>query len=408
MRIGLSIGDAQPEVGGGYTFVHDILQQVELQGAGTGHRFTIVTTAPNPRSPGQTEVLSLAPALTDLATRARLRLGRSFDRMLGRAPGPSNWSRPAVDRLLAEAKIDVMWYLQPATCWSLDIPYITAVWDLQHRRQPFFPEVTAAGVGFAREDVYKVLLPRAALVIAGTEIGREEIVRFYGVAAERIRILPHPTPAFALAEGTARPRPALAPSEPYLFYPAQFWPHKNHVNLLEALRLLRERDGLPLRLVLTGSDQGNLTFVKQTADRLKVSDAVRFLGFVSREDLVDLYRHAFALTYVTFFGPENLPPLEAFALGCPVIASDVAGAREQLGDAARLVDPRSPTEIADAVRRIFKDPSERTALIERGRPRARRFTSRDFVAGVLTWLNEFEPVRRCWPSGPLPAVTAGR
>jgi glycosyltransferase involved in cell wall biosynthesis len=402
MKVGVYIGDAKPEVGGGYTLVHDVLQEIRRQSADGPHRFTIVTNTPAARSDGDLEVLSLTPALPDLPTRARLRLGRSFDRLLCRAPGPSNWSQPAIDRLLAAAEIDVMWYLQPAACWSLNVPYITAVWDLQHRRQPYFPEVAAGGVGFSREDVYKVLLPRASLVIAGTEAGREEIVRFYGVAAERIRILPHPTPSFALdVVGTSGTRPVLAPAEPYLFYPAQFWPHKNHVNLLEAVRLLREGDGLPLMLALSGSDQGNQSFVRETADRLGVVDAVRWLGFVSRDDLVGLYRHALALTYVTFFGPENLPPLEAFALGCPVIASDVAGAREQLGDAAVLVDPRSPEQIADAVRRLFADPTERAALIERGRARARRFTSREFVAGVLTWLDEFAPVRRCWPSGPV-------
>ena len=114
------------------------------------------------------------------------------------------------------------------------------------------------------------------------------------------------------------------------------------------------------------------------------------------EDLVALYRGAFALAYVTFFGPENLPPLEAFALGCPVIASDVSGAREQLVDAALFVDPRNPAEIAAAIKQLHDDDNLRSSLIDKGRARAERWTATEFVRGVFAALDEFEPVRRCW------------
>ena len=141
----------------------------------------------------------------------------------------------------------------------------------------------------------------------------------------------------------------------YLFYPAQFWSHKNHVNLLLALELLQSSLRRPLSVVFVGPDHGNLAHVKATVDRLGLADRVQFLGFVPREDLIDLYRQAFALSYVTFFGPENLPPLEAFALGCPVIASEVSGAREQLQDAVLFVDPTSPEQIAEAVVRLASE-----------------------------------------------------
>ena len=112
--------------------------------------------------------------------------------------------------------------------------------------------------------------------------------------------------------------------------------------------------------------------------------------------MVGLYRNAFALTYLTFFGPENLPPLEAFALGCPVIASDVAGAQEQLGECALLVDPKSPEEIASAIKSLRDDPDLRKTLVDCGFSRASRFTGRDYVRGVFRILDEFEPIRRCW------------
>jgi len=149
---------------------------------------------------------------------------------------------------------------------------------------------------------------------------------------------------------------------------------------------------------LVGSDKGNVNHVKRWVNELGLEKQVRFLGFVPQEDLISLYRNAFALTYLTFFGPENLPPLEAFALSCPVVASDVSGAREQLGDAALLVDPANPAACAQAIKSLHDDPALRDVLIERGLERASRWTGRDFVRGVFSIFDEFEAIRRCWGS----------
>jgi glycosyltransferase involved in cell wall biosynthesis len=124
---------------------------------------------------------------------------------------------------------------------------------------------------------------------------------------------------------------------------------------------------------------------------------VRFLGFVPTEELIRLYQQAAALAYVSFGGPENLPPLEAFALGCPVVAADVPGAVEQLGDAALLVDPRSPEAIAEMLARVIREPAVAEDLRSRGRRRAESRRAEAFVRGMFAWLDGFERVRRSWP-----------
>jgi glycosyltransferase involved in cell wall biosynthesis len=294
-----------------------------------------------------------------------------------------------------------MWFVG-AEAVQIDLPYMAIVWDLQHRLQPWFPEVSAGGTWRQRESFYAEYLRRATMIIAGNDEGRLEIERFYQVTSNRIKILPHPTPAFTLRAAPTDVEPLLRKyglKRNYLFYPAQFWSHKNHVNLLRAAAKLKQEQQLDFQLVFVGSDKGNLEYVKSFAARLEPALDVAFLGFVPLEDLVVLYRGAFALTYVTFFGPENLPTLEAFALGCPVIASDVPGAREQLGNAALLVDPRQPAAIANAVKTLYHDERLRRELIEKGRARAEQWTAKDFVRGVFNALDEFEPVRTCWPGG---------
>jgi glycosyltransferase involved in cell wall biosynthesis len=405
MKVGVFVGAsaATPEVGGGFTIVNEILAGLSARGK-SRHEFVILTISEDlkhaPAFRGM-KVVSLAGEYWARPLPARVL--RKVQSLVGPYfQGVASYDdptrvRPLVDQVLTREGIEVIWYPSAGDTCTLDIPYIIPVWDLQHRLQPFFPEVSEDGGWAYRERWLSTTLRRAAVVLTGTEVGRAEIERFYGVPRERIRVAPFPTPTFAEAELASSAPPAV--SGQYLFYPAQFWPHKNHANLLQALRLLRERDQLDLSLVFTGSDKGNEPFIRELVSRLNLTDRVHFLGFVPRETLASLYRHAFALTFLTFFGPDNLPPLEALAAGCPVIASDVTGAREQLGDAALLVDPRSPEQIADAVLALHRDPARRAGLIQRGKDRASNLSARGYVDTVVTWLDEFEPVRRCWPPG---------
>lgn len=311
---------------------------------------------------------------------------------------------PKVDELfrlaVQEARLEFLW--NPSiTSITADVPYIATVWDIQHRLQPWWPEVSAQGEWERREKHFSQYVRRAAFIITSNETGRQELSSFYQVPDDRFRLLPHPPPdvhRLASEEVTSiLTRYSLSPG--YLFYPAQFWAHKNHANLLLALQILRDEFDERLDLVLVGSDQGNLPHVRELAERLELQDQLHILGFVPRSDLMALYQGALALAFVTFFGPENLPPLEAFSLGCPVIASSVDGAEEQLGDAALLVDPTDPYRIAENIHRLSKDTVLRDQLVASGYERASRWTAADFVGAVFGILDEFEAVRRCWPSG---------
>ena len=303
------------------------------------------------------------------------------------------------ERFIRDFGIDIGWFLTPG--WNpISVPYFATVWDLEHRKQPYFPEVSITGWSWeAREKNYQRLLPRAARVVTGTSAGKKEIISYYGINPDNVRVVPFPANDRFHSVSTDKlvdVRGKFGVRNAFVFYPAQFWPHKNHVNLLFALRLLNASSHEPLQLLLAGSDQGNLQHVKETIHDLELVQHVRISGFVSEEDLIGLYREATALVFPSFFGPDNLPPLEAFAIGCPVAAARIAGADEQLGDAAILFDPGSPVEIAEAIGRIRDNEELREKLIQRGRKRVTTFTPRNYVERICDILDEFEAIRRCW------------
>lgn len=402
MRIGAYFGNTKPEVGGGFTFQDEILRALVRQAVNAPqHDFFVLGTS----SSLNDYISSLRPSSNlsfllskdpDLFDRANEWLKRGFlilSKVL-KSQGP-------LEVLAKKNKLDLVWFIAGGCFETLDTPYIATVWDLQHRLQPWFPEVSADGIWAARETQYRYFLMRASFVIVGTEAGRDEVQLFYQVPRFRIYKLPHPTPFLAMKKENAIEVDICEKygiPRNYIFYPAQFWPHKNHINLLHAIKIVQEKHGIELPLVLIGADKGNAPYIRQMAHHLGLEKRIYLLGFVPQTDLYDLYKNASMLAYVSLCGPENLPPLEAFAIGCPVLASEVSGSSEQFGDATLFCDPKSPQDIADKIYQICSDNNLREQLISKGYLRAASWTADDFVNGVFKIADEFSAIRRNWSS----------
>ncbi len=398
MRIAAYCAGYEPEAGGGYTFETEVLEALlKVARNKPGLDFVLLCPEANAQALAA-RVAGSGVSVRAVRTGVTERLLQPFLRES--AMVRAHWRRPsAIDRAAVEAGADLVWFLGAGVHYT-NFPYVTVVWDLQHRATPWFPEMSANGVWDGRELAHDWFLKRASAVIVGTEVGRTEVGDYYAVPKNRIALLPHPTPQFTLDAGPGAPAVEdiahLKIKRPYFLYPAQFWAHKNHVNLVLALGELVSRHKLDVELAFVGSDKGNRDHVWAVARAAGVADRLNYLGFVSRADLVHLYRNAIALAYASWCGPENLPPLEAFALGCPVVATRIPGAEEQLGAAALYVDPGKPADIADGLARIHSNAALRAELIAKGLERARRWTSREYVLGAIEIFMGLEPMLRCW------------
>jgi glycosyltransferase involved in cell wall biosynthesis len=310
-----------------------------------------------------------------------------------------NW----FERRLLDDGVDLVLFPGPSQL-ALDceyLNYIVTVWDLCHRDFPEFPEVRAARKFEEREAFYASALPKAVAVIADSEVGRRNIMRRYGVDEERIRVAPFLVPDLSgtheVSERELRGKYAI--SGPFLFYPAQFWPHKNHAYILRALHRLREDAGLRIGAVFCGADKGNLKTVRRIAERLGLANQIEILGFVPKEDLIALYRAATALVMPTYFGPTNLPPLEAFKLGVPVIYPDLPGLREQVSGAALLVDLGDPGSLARALEDLLQGRTDRDALIRAGRAKVSNDAEGAYWGVLDVVFREFQTRLDCWKEG---------
>ena len=262
------------------------------------------------------------------------------------------------------------------------LPTLGTVHDLMHRYEPSFPEVSEEGEFERREFHFRETCRWSRGVLVDSEVGKQQLRESYAIAEDRVFVLPYIAPPYIRAsaptdDATLDSRYDLP--EKFFFYPAQFYRHKNHRALIEAVALMKE--GQPdVRVVLVGARERNgYEEVRALVDATGLTDNVMFRGYVPDSDMPGFYRRARALVMPTFFGPTNIPPLEAFALGCPVATSRIYGVPAQLGDAALLFDPNSVEELHDCLVRLWRDDSLCASLAEKGRERSRAWGPQQFA-----------------------------
>jgi glycosyltransferase involved in cell wall biosynthesis len=385
VRVAVIFSGLPPESGGAFTFQQTLLRTLRGLSGSSEHEFVFYSAGGG----GGADVIEIPGGRREQWRMVGLRAMRgAADRLDARRKDSGTW----LERSLADKDVDFVWF---ASHWiqPTNVPYICTIWDLEHLRQPWFPELFADGEWERRQHYFTRYLPQATRVIVPNAALTELLLRWFPLGAERIIENPFPTPGFAVdgaqGDATVLERNGLEAGR-YLFYPAQFWAHKNHYSALEALRRLSDQV-----LVLSGSDKGQLDHVRWLAKQLGVDSRVKYLGFVSQDELIALYRNAHCLLYLSWFGPENLPPLEALGLGCPVVCADVPGMSTQLGDAALFVGPTDFDGIAAAVGSL-SDKKLRKRLITAGHERAAVLTPERYVQPVLQFLDDFEPVVRNW------------
>jgi len=255
------------------------------------------------------------------------------------------------------------------------LPSIYHPHDLQHVHLPqFFSEEERRW----REVTYGGLCRQAALVAVASTWAREDVVAHYQLAEDRVVVVPlaPPTGAYpATSEADFEAvRSRLALPDRFFLYPAQTWPHKNHLGLLQALALLRDRERMRIPVVFPGRQNEHFAVIEAKVAELGIGSQVRFPGFVSPVELVCLYRLATGVVIPTRFEAGSFPLWEAFFLGVPAACSNVTSLPAQAGDAALLFEPEDVEGMAHSIARLWSDQDLRRELAQRGRQRVARFT----------------------------------
>ncbi len=321
-------------------------------------------------------------------------LGPRFEALVEEAGNYSVREQISVPVGLWRARVDLFhaphYVVSPLTL----CPFVVTIHDCIHLRFPQYLPNRAAYV-YAR-TVMSSSARRARRVLTVSQASKQDILHFLKIRADKIEVIYNGLDERLAVEPPpdeiARVQQRFQLTSPFVLYAGNIKPHKNVDRLIEAFSLLRQQGMVDAKLLIIGDAISKYPNLRRLVHRHQLHQHVRFLGFVSDEMLAVLYRLASVFVFPSLYEGFGLPPLEAMAAGAPVITSNVSSLPEVVGDAALLINPLDPQDIATAMARVLGDARLRADLIRRGHERVRAF-SWD-VSAAQTYAAYTELIRR--------------
>jgi glycosyltransferase involved in cell wall biosynthesis len=281
--------------------------------------------------------------------------------------GGTWWEQTALPRLLHEARPDVVFapaYTAPLRC---RVPVVLTIHDVSFCAHP---EWFSWREGTRRRTLTGLAARRAARVLTDSQFSRDEIVQRLGVAADRVQAI------YPGSSGLA-PRVRPAPTTPtghLVLFVGSILARRHVPELVEGFaRLARRRPDVDLAIV--GEARGvPAVDVAALVRATGVESRIQVRGFVTDDELADLYGRAAAFAFLSSYEGFGLTPLDAIEAQVPTVVLDTAVAREIYGPAAHYVTTPDPALVEAALERVLFDASERMRLTEAGQARLARYS----------------------------------
>jgi glycosyltransferase involved in cell wall biosynthesis len=284
------------------------------------------------------------------------------------------WFEVSVRYMLHKLKADL--FLSPDGYLSLGskIPSIAVFHDLNFEHYP-------ADLPFAERFYYRTFFrkyaKRANRIATVSSYSKSDIEQQYQINPSKIDVVYNGAnelycPVNEQTKETTRNR--FTNGRPFFFFVGSLHPRKNLVNLFRAFDLFRKKTPGDHVLLIAGAKKWWTGEIASVYEAMECKDSVIFAGRLSSDDMKNVMGSALALTYVSYFEGFGIPIVEAFRCGTPVITSNRTSMPEVGGNAAVLIDPFDPEDIASAMKRITEDENLRNQLIQDGFERAKIFT----------------------------------
>ncbi len=320
--------------------------------------------------------------------------------VLVQVPGANyiHWEQVALPRAIRAYRLDVLHCTANTAPWLTGVPLILTLHDVLFLTKT--SGVNTATLYQRLGNLYRALLVprligRCGKVLTVSAYAGQQIKDELNLPNARIDVLYNgvsnrfntPIPAGRFAQVRAK----YQLPERYMLFLGSADPRKNAKNVLQAFIRYGQTDP-DSRLVICGNVP---PFLKQllTADELVfVQQRCRFIGYIHDDDLPALYVMAELFLFPSISEGFGLPILEAMACGTPVITSTLTAMPEVAGEAALLVNPHQPDQIAEAIQQLMHNPVLRKTLIERGKERVTHFSWLRTTQQLLNTYKLYQPL----------------
>ena len=203
-------------------------------------------------------------------------------------------------------------------------------------------------------------------ILVDSTMGKNHVIDYYIVKKNKIFTLPFIVPKYLLKKNKINVFKKFGIKENYLFYPAQFWEHKNHITLVKAFKDVSKKNK-NISLVFCGAKKNYYDQVYKLVHLKNLQEKIYFLGRVHDNDMSSLYSNAIATIYPSLCGPTNIPPLESISLNTPLICSDAYSMKNQMGNSAIFFNPKNYKNISKKINVVIYIKKLRNKLVKNGK-----------------------------------------
>jgi len=261
--------------------------------------------------------------------------------------------------------------VQYSPVYKIKVPVIITMHDLQEYHYPEFFST--------KEKIHRKINNQIAIfysdhIAVSFKHVKEDILKFFKVNTEKVSVCPPPfSESWFLSKDEStwdKLSVRFGLKKKYLLYPAATWKHKNHLSLIRVLKKLREQEN-DVELVCTGNKTKYFNEIQSVIDELDLSKAVHFLGIVSEEDLIGLYKNSSLVVIPTLYEAGSGPLYEAMRYGIPVVCSNVTSLPETMGNNEFLFNPNNSEEMLTRIQQGLHDEEFRKRNVQNSQDRMR-------------------------------------
>ncbi len=255
----------------------------------------------------------------------------------------------SLEKKLISNNIDLIYF--PVISHSIfsikKIKYVTTLLDLEHFKHSIYPEISKEEFLY-REKLYFYCLPKSKLIITSYDSIKKNISNKYNISEKKIFVIPF-TPGRLFnsrKKNHLKVKKELKSFNNYYFYPAQIWGHKNHISILKAAKIL-EKKGYNINFVFSGRDRGYKKFLDDYIEKHKVKN-IFFTGYLKSNEMNYVYKKCSGIIFTSLFGPNAIPPLEAWFYKKPLIYNNKL-IDDVNPSVAKCINVKDPKEISKAI-----------------------------------------------------------
>jgi len=287
-------------------------------------------------------------------------------------------------------------------CENLD--FIVNIWDINYKLDNFFPEYKSQNLYKDKDLTIKKSVNSAFKILVDTQRSKNELIEYFGCKSSKIVTQPFIPVLHKVYENCKNKinfesvveKLGIKKNEKFIFYPAQFWAHKNHKYIIDVIEILKLQKKINLKVVFCGSPKENFKYVVSQVEKKNLKDNFYIFNFLTNEEIIALYKKTIALVMPTYVARSTLPLYEAFFFQIPIFYSkDVLD--KSLEEYVEVFDLKNANDLANKIENFINNQLTFKAKINKAHEYFKlNCSDQKFIKNFENILNEFNYLKSRW------------